>query len=90
MAIDLSPANILLKLDDSRPGCLKAVAKVGDFGLSHMSKDGQSHVSNVRQGTPFYTAPELEMRPKLFDVVKLLLVQQQELVKALAANKVPA
>ncbi|GFH19032.1 protein kinase domain-containing protein, partial [Haematococcus lacustris] len=55
---DLSPANILLKLDDSRPGCLKAVAKVGDFGLSHMSKDGQSHVSNVRQGTPFYTAPE--------------------------------
>ncbi|KAJ9506321.1 hypothetical protein QJQ45_005061 [Haematococcus lacustris] len=56
---DLSPANILLKLDDSRLGCLKAIAKVGDFGLSHMSKDGQSHVSNVRQGTPHYTAPEV-------------------------------
>ncbi|KAJ9524676.1 hypothetical protein QJQ45_024241, partial [Haematococcus lacustris] len=62
---DLSPANILLKLDDSRPGCLKAVAKVGDFGLSHMSKDGQSHVSNVRQGTPFYTAPEVLMEGRL-------------------------
>ncbi|KAL6765484.1 kinase-like domain-containing protein [Haematococcus lacustris] len=56
---DLSPANILLKLDDSRVDCLRAVAKVGDFGLSHMSKDGQSHVSNARQGTPYYTAPEV-------------------------------
>ncbi|GFH11996.1 protein kinase domain-containing protein, partial [Haematococcus lacustris] len=62
---DLSPANILLKLDDSRLGCLKAIAKVGDFGLSHMSKDGQSHVSNVRQGTPHYTAPEVLMEGRM-------------------------
>ncbi|GFH32935.1 protein kinase domain-containing protein, partial [Haematococcus lacustris] len=62
---DLSPANILLKLDDSRSGCLKAIAKVGDFGLSHMSKDGQSHVSNVRQGTPHYTAPEVLMEGRM-------------------------
>ncbi|GFH15449.1 protein kinase domain-containing protein, partial [Haematococcus lacustris] len=56
---DLSPANLLLKSEAGRPGCLNAIAKVGDFGLSHEHQEGQTHVSNKRQGTPYYTAPEV-------------------------------
>ncbi|KAL6765546.1 kinase-like domain-containing protein [Haematococcus lacustris] len=56
---DLSPANLLLKSEAGRPGCLNAITKVGDFGLSHEHQEGQTHVSNKRQGTPYYTAPEV-------------------------------
>lgn len=33
--------------------------KVADFGLSVKMATHQSHVSNLRQGTPFYAAPEV-------------------------------
>ncbi|KAG2440030.1 hypothetical protein HXX76_004147 [Chlamydomonas incerta] len=34
--------------------------KISDFGLSvQMTGDGQTHISNMRQGTPFFAAPEL-------------------------------
>jgi serine/threonine protein kinase len=56
---DLSPANVLLKTDENRVGILKAVAKVGDFGLSRTIAAGKDAISGVRQGTPFYTAPEV-------------------------------
>ncbi len=35
-------------------------AKVADFGLSIMMDDHQSHVSNLKVGTPFYLAPEVQ------------------------------
>ncbi len=35
-------------------------AKVADFGLSIIMDDQQSHVSNLKVGTPFYLAPEVQ------------------------------
>ena len=35
------------------------VAKVSDFGLSLKMDPTTGHVSNLRQGTPFYIAPEV-------------------------------
>lgn len=34
-------------------------AKVSDFGLSVKMDPATGHVSNLRQGTPFYIAPEV-------------------------------
>ena len=36
-----------------------ATAKVGDFGLSMKLDPAAGHISNMRQGTPFYAAPEV-------------------------------
>lgn len=49
---DIKPANILLNL--------KAVPKIGDFGLAHAS---DSDEAGLVMGTPGYTAPEVFLDP---------------------------
>lgn len=57
---DLSSGNILLKSEADSSSSF--IAKVSDFGLSRFLSVGQSHISNARQGTPFYIAPEIISR----------------------------
>ncbi|KAG2446650.1 hypothetical protein HYH02_008221 [Chlamydomonas schloesseri] len=52
---DLSPNNVMLKKDVAEPSGF--AAKVGDFGLSVMLPQNQSHLSNLRMGTMFYMCP---------------------------------
>ena len=55
---DLSSGNIMLRYEQRQCSCFRA--KVGDFGLSRFLEGPEhSHISNARQGTPFYIAPEL-------------------------------
>lgn len=54
---DLKPANVLLKA--ARNDRRGFVCKLGDFGLSRMLGQGQSHVDTTSYGTPSYAAPEL-------------------------------
>ncbi|KAG2423180.1 hypothetical protein HXX76_010948 [Chlamydomonas incerta] len=41
------------------------MAKIADFGLSARMGEGQTHASNCWQGTPAYTAPEVDVEGKL-------------------------
>eukprot|EP00892_Ulva_mutabilis_P006168 jgi/Ulvmu1/3923/UM018_0146.1 len=62
---DLNPNNVFLKFDPDICGLDEAVAgrravpKIGDFGMALRMRDGESHVSGVGHGTPFYAAPEV-------------------------------
>ncbi|KXZ48633.1 hypothetical protein GPECTOR_26g536 [Gonium pectorale] len=57
---DLNPNNVLLKRDPSRK--YGAICKIADFGLSIRMNADQSHISNMRRGTPFYTCPQILSR----------------------------
>ena len=48
----------------AKPG-LPYTCKVADFGLSLHMQPGQTHVSNLFQGTPYYVAPELLLSGRL-------------------------
>jgi serine/threonine protein kinase len=39
--------------------CGGTVPKISDFGMARHIGHNQSHMSNVKQGTPFYMAPEV-------------------------------
>ncbi|KAJ9505950.1 hypothetical protein QJQ45_002740 [Haematococcus lacustris] len=60
---DLTPSNILLRA--ARSTLSGYVAKVADFGLSWKLTGGQEHVSNARQGTACYIAPEVRTVPMI-------------------------
>ena len=57
---DLNPNNVLLKQDMS--AAAGVIPKVADFGLSVLMPKEASHVSNLCQGTPFYTSPEVALQ----------------------------
>lgn len=46
-----------MQADNNAPGGF--VAKLTDFGLSIALDPTATHMSNVKTGTPFYTAPEV-------------------------------
>jgi serine/threonine protein kinase len=53
---------VLLKRDAS--AVAGVVPKVADFGLSVLLPEQASHMSNLRQGTPFYMAPEVALQAR--------------------------
>jgi serine/threonine protein kinase len=51
---DLTPGNVLLKQDTESP--IGVCGKITDFGLCSALNPGQTHISNISNGTPFYGA----------------------------------
>eukprot|EP00892_Ulva_mutabilis_P012772 jgi/Ulvmu1/9868/UM057_0022.1 len=69
---DLNPSNVLLKFDGAQHGDVEAAVEAGefevkvtDFGLAMRLQSEHSHASNIRQGTPFYVAPEVTQQRRL-------------------------
>ncbi|KAG2435189.1 hypothetical protein HXX76_007272 [Chlamydomonas incerta] len=60
---DLNPNNVLLKKDVNEPSGY--ASKVGDFGLSVMLPQHQSHLSNIRMGTMFYICPAVVLKAQV-------------------------
>jgi serine/threonine protein kinase len=56
---DLKPSNVLLKLDATGQAKEGVLAKLTDFGQSHVMCPGASHVSGHVGGTPWNVAPEV-------------------------------
>jgi serine/threonine protein kinase len=54
---DLKPENVLVKKDSNKSQGF--ISKIADFGLCTTIDSTQTHVSNFKGGTPFYTAPEV-------------------------------
>ena len=64
MHFDLKPGNILLDLSSS--GHVNSV-KIGDFGLTHYTRDKKLHAGRDTQGTLSYMAPEMITAQSKFD-----------------------
>eukprot|EP00892_Ulva_mutabilis_P012767 jgi/Ulvmu1/9863/UM057_0017.1 len=69
---DLNPSNVLVKYDPAAYRSIRRAVhacgiavKIIDFGLAMRLQNNRTHASNIKQGTPFYTAPEVATTRRL-------------------------